>query len=807
MKKLHLIANAHIDPIWLWEWQEGLTAGLSTFQSALNLADEYDYIFCHNEALLYQYVEEYAPAMFEKIKQLVECGKWHIMGGWYNQPDCTMPSGESFVRQVKMGQKYFQDKFGVKSNVALNFDSFGHSRGIVQIIAKCGQDSYMFHRPAAYQMELPNDQFIWEGFDGSQVKAARLPMGYGSLLGEAVQWIKDRVALQNNPVGIGMWGVGNHGGGPSRKDLADIAEYIKEEGEKGVEVLHSTPSAFFADINPTDVVDQSLFISMPGCYVSMSRVKRAHAELENQLYFAEKICSVAAMKGLMEYPHEDFKAITEDLMYCEFHDVLPGTCIQAGEENALRQLHRGRMNAERLWTKAFFALLKEEETAEPETYPIYIFNPHPYELETQVECEFILANQNWSDTDAAQFDVYDRDGNLCEYQIIKEESCLNLDWRKRLAIACKLEPMSINRFVVKTHMEPIREKVLKDNWVFENGQRTVEIDPKTGLLKRYCVGGKEYIHDGFLPITFADNADPWAMSLDQLKRIGAEEGVPFSLCEKPNGVFGNLQSIEVIEDGDVLTAIEAFFEQEHNKVRVEYRIYKKQTYVDVNVTVFWQDIDKILRLAIPASFKGQYIGQAPFGTEQLFMDGRENTSQRFVALQDGDDCLAIFNNGTYGSKFENDTIYISLLRGAGYAVHPINERPLMPENHFVKRIDQGEHRYAFRIDAVKTQQLERMALEFNQKPYALNAYPVSSEFVSKINAGKVSIDNKDIALVAMKQSVDGDKYVLRLINNSRAAASAKLTVDDKSIDLNFGRYEVKTVVYDKVLTEQTDMII
>ena len=108
MKEVHLICNAHIDPIWQWDWQEGVSAVLSTFQSAVNLAEKYDYIFCHNEVTVYKYVEEYAPELFEKMKALVKCGKWHIMGGWYLQPDCNMPCGESFVRQIHEGKRYFK---------------------------------------------------------------------------------------------------------------------------------------------------------------------------------------------------------------------------------------------------------------------------------------------------------------------------------------------------------------------------------------------------------------------------------------------------------------------------------------------------------------------------------------------------------------------------------------------------------------------------------------------------------------------------------------------------------------------------
>ncbi|MBQ0009832.1 MAG: hypothetical protein KBS76_01860, partial [Ruminococcus sp.] len=148
MSNLHLICNAHIDPVWLWELDEGVAETLSTFRVAADFCESYNgFIFNHNEAMLYEWVEEYDPALFARIQKLVREDKWHIMGGWYLQPDCNLPSGESFVRQILAGKNYFMDKFGVEPKTVINFDAFGHSRGLVQIMKKSGYDSYIFCRP------------------------------------------------------------------------------------------------------------------------------------------------------------------------------------------------------------------------------------------------------------------------------------------------------------------------------------------------------------------------------------------------------------------------------------------------------------------------------------------------------------------------------------------------------------------------------------------------------------------------------------------------------------------------------------
>lgn len=112
-KRAYLICNAHIDPVWLWQRPEGAATAVSTFRIAADFCEEFDgFVFNHNEALLYEWVEEFEPALFTRIQRLVKEGKWHIMGGWYLQPDCNMPSGESFIRQIMAGRTYFEEKFG-----------------------------------------------------------------------------------------------------------------------------------------------------------------------------------------------------------------------------------------------------------------------------------------------------------------------------------------------------------------------------------------------------------------------------------------------------------------------------------------------------------------------------------------------------------------------------------------------------------------------------------------------------------------------------------------------------------------------
>jgi len=800
-----MICNAHIDPIWQWDWPEGVSATLSTFYSAAKLADEFDYIFCHNEVTVYKYVEEYAPELFQKIQELVKAGKWHIMGGWYLQPDCNMPSGESFVRQIREGQKYFQEKFGVCPTTAINFDPFGHTVGLVQIIKKCGQDSYIFMRPYPNELSLPSSQFIWRGLDGSEIKAARSIGGYSTPLGNAAQTIKLRSEKQDFPSGLILWGVGNHGGGPSRKDLADIQAQLLPDTQTNY--IHSTPEAFFATIHPSKVFDRSLHISMPGCYTSMYRVKKLHAQLENELSLAEKIASVAYATGVLpEYPEKALQTAVEDLLNAEFHDVLPGSSVQCAEDAGLRYLNHGILEAERVKIKSYFALSANQTPASDGEYPVVIFNPHPYTLTTNTECEFMLADQNWSDEIVSRITVKDAQGNPVSHQVIKEESNLNLDWRKRIIFECTLAPLALTRYSIYIDFQ---EKVTTEKQtalVFDNGRKHVEIDEHTGLLKSYRINGVEYLQEGFGLCTFDDNEDPWGMGKHQLSRMGTNENA-FTLCQKPYGPFSGMAPIQVVEDGDIYLGIEAFFHRDNTQARILYKIYKNNDDVDIDVTLYMGDINKLIKLKLPMAIDGQLIGQTAFGTDKLFTDGRENVSHRFVAMDNGGLCLALMNQGVYGSHYENGVLYMSLLRGVTYCAHPIKDRPLISSDRFTKKIDQGEHNYAFRLTVASREVLERRTAEFVQKPYGLNIFPVPCK-----NAGYAGLDirlgGSTIAMPTVKKADGRDALIFRLLNNTSDAVEAYLAVNGAHLPLSFGKYEVKTVIYEKgTLSESYELII
>lgn len=800
MKKLHLIANAHVDPVWQWDWQEGAAVALSTFRSAVELAKQYDYIFCHNEVLLYEYIEEFAPSLFEEIKALVKSGKWHIMGGWYLQPDCNMPMGESFVRQIMVGKKYFTEKFGVFPTVAVNFDPFGHTKGLVQIMKKCGQDGYLVTRPTSLQCPVDDDCFKWVGYDGSEVKVARCPT-YRTPLGGAVDSIKKDIEKnKDREVWFSLWGVGNHGGGPSRKDLSDILQLQKNSD---FEILHSTPEHFFSHLNPSVVFDKSMQHCNPGCYVSMALLKKHHIKLENELYATEKILSIATLNGLIEYPEKQLLSAERDLLEAEFHDVLPGTSIKSGEENGIRVLQHGEHICEQLYAKAFFALTMGQEKAKEGEYPIFVFNPHPHKVKTVVECEFTLADQNFEEPQSF-ISVFDGD-RLLPSQVIKEHSHLNCDWRKRIVFEAELAPMQAKRFSVYVDFKIQPEKkIIPGGVTVKTNDKQVTIG-ENGLMTSYIVNGKEYLSGpAFEPYIYDDNVDPWAMADEQLKQLGFNP-VAIPLIKNSEGIFKQASKVSVVEDGDIFTAVQACFECKEAKLRLTYRIYKNNCDVDISADVFFNSADKIIKLHLPTALKNaNYKGQTAFGTENLNADGREVVAHRFVSVgSEGEgQRLAVINDCIYGSSFKEGVIKLSLLRGAGYCVHPMPDKPFFSDYMYVDRIDQGERNFNFKFTLANEEQLENIAGVFNQKPFALNIFPCEKAKIEG-EALCLQLDNPNISLSAFKKEYKGDRFVVRLFNNSNTNQVTNLYFGKACIKVEFEKYQVKTLYLQGDVFEET----
>lgn len=807
-KTVHLVCNAHLDPVWLWEWQEGAAEAMSTFRTAADLIEEFDgFVFNHNEALLYKWIEEYEPSLFRRIQKLVKEGRWHIMGGWWVQPDCNMPSGESVARQILAGQEFFSEKFGARPTTAINFDPFGHSRGLVQILRKAGYDSYLVCRPGPGDCPVPADLFRWVGYDGSEVRCHIAPMFYGSGLGRAHEKLAGHLKDHGSQdLTLLLWGVGNHGGGPSRLDLTNLArDMAASETHK---ISHSTPEAFFSAVHSSGkelpIVDKALNPWAVGCYTSQIRIKQKHRALENELFMVEKMCSAATMQSLLEYPSDDLHRAQEALLTCEFHDVLPGSSIQPAEEASIRMLDYGLEIAGRLKARAFFALSSGQKKADTGTYPVLVYNPHPYEIEQTVECEFQLADQWWQDsfTDITVTEA----GADVPSQVEKELSNLTLDWRKRVVFRAKLKPGQMNRFDCHAHPETPRVKPtlpVENGCLQFKGKRVqASINMSTGLLDRYVVDGVDVVGQGaWQPLAIKDNEDSWGMTVHSFREVAGKFGLlsPEKSGEISGVRSGTLPPVRVVDQGAVRTVVEACFGFNDSFVILTYKLPNAGTELEVGVRAIWNEKNRMLKLAVPTPDpKSRYLGQVMYGVEELRTNGDECVAQKWVAaVSDKDDrAVTIVNDSIYGSDFKDGEIRLTLLRSPAFSGHPINDRPIVPQDRFTARIDQGERLYSFWLNAgtaaERLNAVDREALTKNEKPFALSFFPAGH---GKTLQPAVQLTGEAVVMTAMKKAEANNDVIVRVFNPTPAESKAALRLPalDVHTDLTFKPFELKTL--------------
>lgn len=791
MQKIHLLCNAHLDPVWLWQRQEGMAEAISTFRVAVKFCKEYDgFIFNHNESLLYEWVEENEPELFEEIKELVKAGKWHIMGGWYIQPDCLIPSGESIIRQIEVGNQYFAEKFGVKTTTAINFDPFGHSRGLVQILSKCGYDSYIFMRPFDF---VPNNDFTWKGYDGSTLTAHCIYGGYNTNIGKTVPKIEEVIAKNRDGANLLLWGIGNHGGGPSEVELNAINEYTKEHPE--VEIIHSWCENYFGELDKSNlqVVDTSLVHCMVGCYTSMTKIKKMHRLFENELSICEKMIAASNIT----YDKDELKKAEKALLFCEFHDVLPGSMIKRAEEDALRLMNYGREIVSQLCAKAFFALCAGQKQGTPGEIPILVYNPNPYRTEQEVEVEFQLEDQNWNINECTMVSAYDSYGNKLPSQNEKEASSMHLDWRKKAVFRAVLEPMSVNRFdcklnIINSDVRPIEPCEQTDShFIVKNSEMTVMINKSTGLIDMYSVLGKNYLNAGSGKIVaYQDNEDPWGVTIDgyydiigSFKTMSDEETNKFNGYEQET-----LANVRVVENGAVRCKIQATFKFENSFAVVTYTIPKKGRYIDIKIKMLANDPNRIYKLSFDTTIpEAEFIGQSMFGKEQLLKDEKEVTFGKWCGLFDQDGGFAVLNRGTSGGSAKDNILNLSLFRTTIYSAHPIYDRKISDSDRNHDRIDMGENEFEYRL-SVDSDTLDKDGEIFNQPLYALSFFP-SGNGTKKDTA--FEIKNDHIVMSRYKTDSNGD-LVIRLYNSSTTSEETEIITTSGTFKTEFNPFEIKT---------------
>lgn len=341
-RKIHLLGNAHIDIAWLWPIAETKDVLKRTFKSVLKLQKDYpNLIFNQSSALTYEWIEQEEPELFTKIQHAVQKGDWELTGGMWIEPDLNLPSGESLIRQILYGKKYFLEKFKKDIKIAWNPDSFGFSWQLPQILAKSGFEAFITQKLAWNDTnKFPHKVFRWQAPDGSQI-LTYFPNEIGQGF-EPLAIAKDAVELeQKYEIKNALWlyGVGDHGGGPTA-DMMDLAEDWKQSA-LFFQLEPQTVEGFIDQLKE-EIADKSIPLWNDELYLELHRgtfttkadQKRKNRKIEVRISNTETFCAIANLNQKVNYPKLKLEEAWKNLLLNQFHDILPGSSIPEVFEDA-----------------------------------------------------------------------------------------------------------------------------------------------------------------------------------------------------------------------------------------------------------------------------------------------------------------------------------------------------------------------------------------------------------------------------------------------------------------------------------------
>ena len=810
---VHLVANAHLDPVWQWRWEEGAHEAIATFRTAVQLLEEYpEFIFVHNEAVLYEWIEQFDPELFEDIRRLVGEGRWHISGGWYLQPDCNLAGGESYVRHALVGKAYFREKFGVDVRVAYNLDAFGHNGGFPQILKKSGSELYIHFRPGGSDKALPGDLYRWRGVDGSEILACRPPGGwYGSEPEMAAAKVKatvDACKGMDRDYMV-LWGTGDHGGGASRADLDALRRLARETDD--ADIKHSTPQAYLDAVKPLwgslPVVEGDLQRCFAGCYTSLSRVKRGHRRTEGVLAQAERYAALAWWRLGMDYPADALRQAWKGLLFNEFHDILPGSCTEEGEDDAHQIFGRALDAARRARMAAQWALVRGEPAAAQDRIPIFVFNPHPWRLRAPVEAEYMLGYR--PEPERVPVALVDGKGRHAPSQEERTSALLPWEWRKKIAFVADVQPMSFARYDVVMHREPkargsaldtrhgTRGVTVENRWFrLSLSKRTGWVESLLDKANRQEVLGKP----GFVPLCIDDPHDAWGTNVHEFRNVAGK----FRAASRKEmaAIYGRAApAVRVVESGPVRVVLESILTFGRSHAEVRYTAYADWPHLEVNLRIHWQERRRMLKLSLPLPLDdASATCEIPYGAIARDAEGSEHVQQRWVRV-DGKAkagrpyAVGLVNTGQYAFDLKDSELRLNILRSAVFCHHP----PAVVAGDRAERfMDMGQHDVRLGLTFGKPTAVARSTVEvahvLNVPCEAVVCFPAGGGS-ARAGESAVRVTPATVALGALKRSEDGQALIVRLHESvgRRTRARVQLGRARKPIELSLGPFEIKTL--------------
>ncbi|WEV58525.1 glycosyl hydrolase-related protein [Bifidobacterium sp. ESL0728] len=725
------VGHAHIDSAWLWPARETRRKVARTVSNTLALMNEEpDYIYAMSSAQQYAWLEEDHPDLFEQVKARVAQGRFVPVGGMWVEADGMVPTGESLIRQISYGQRYFGSRFGVHPDGVWLPDSFGYNGSWPQIARRAGYKWFLTQKISwSDTTKFPHHSFMWEGIDGTRIFTHFPPSDTYAAWTTVEELVHAEKNFQDKDFAdksILLYGWGDGGGGPTREMLGHLHRYEDLEGVSRVTL--EAPDTFFEAAHTQ--LEENAGSEMPvwhgELYLELHRatltsqqdMKRYCRQEESLLRVTEYLCAAATLEAASTgyvYPQKELDSIWKTLLLNQFHDILPGSGIAWVHREAREQYKRDMLRLKDLISKAAEAL----KTARPELPVVKEATITQYESD----------GSSWQVRPSIDDDEQaGREGIQPVTLQQKEDGSVVLD-----------------NGLLKVRVEP-------DGSV----SSLIDIKSKRELVPRgTSMGAYELLKDE--PSVY----DAWEIERDALLCANRIEG-------------GSITNVMV--DGHGAVKVQVRLEFSHSVIDTDIVLKPRAARLDFHANVDWHERERFLKVDMPVALavpNAQYECQYGWVERPVIKNDAsdeakyESCTHRYVRLHEGDYGVAVVNASTYGCDASpihgnpaQNTASGTMLRLS------LLESPVFPDPHE----DMGKHEFDWAVlaDATMARTLE-VAASINAPK--LQNMPAIDPLVSLGNVKGTPV----IDWVKLADDGSGD-LIVRLYEASGASASATLHV-------------------------------
>lgn len=758
------VGNAHIDMAWLWPWTETVEVVRNTFSTAVQLMREYPgFTFAQSSAQAYVWMEEKYPDLFKEIQERVREGRWEIVGGMWVEPDLNLPTGESLVRQILVGKRYFQQKFGVDVRIGWNPDSFGYNWQLPQIYKRSGLDYFVTQKISWNDTtKFPYKLLWWESPDGSRI-LTYFPHDYVNVIDPVriSEDVADAVPKTGLSEILHLYGVGDHGGGPTRTMLDAAVRW--QTGQNVFPKLEfSTAQAFFDDVSKNlghlkiPVWNNELYLEYHrGVQTTQSETKKRIRQNEELLLNAEKFSSLALLDG-QPYPHQEFEDNWKKVLFDQFHDIMPGSGIAINYVDVAREQSVVRLWGEKNLASSLHSLAARVNT-QGEGVPVVVFNPLSWVRTdvTEVQAQFPSA--------VSEIEVRDAAGAVMPSSVFARDEATNTVKVRFLAKSVPAMGYGVFRLLPRKQARTAASTLKASAEGMDNELLSFKLDAKTGCLTSLV--NKQDAHEmlapgacGNLLQTFVDKPkeyDAWNIDAN---------------FEDKKWDLTDANEVKLVEDTPVRAVIRVKKHFQNSTFVEDLCMYPGVPRVDVNMQADWHEKHILLKVAFPVTVESNYATyEIPYGTIQRPTTRNtpaekamfEVPALRWGDLSDSRHGFSLLNASKYGYDAKGNVIRLSLLRS-----------PTDPDPH----ADEGFHEFTY---ALYPHAGDWKAAETERRGYELNfplipvpatahtgALPVTHSFVQ--------IEPGNVVLTAVKKAEDGDDLVFRFFEFEGKPADVRL---------------------------------